>query len=148
MVLSIKDREYLGVCIKFICMFLFLYTACSKLVDHDRFLQGLSRVHIINGHADFVSWFVPAAEIITFIFLLFPKTAKIGLYSFIMLMSLFTIYIICAFIWEKQLPCHCGGIIEKLSWKQHLWFNLAFILLAIIAIRLIDHKQYFKNQEK
>jgi hypothetical protein len=36
---------------------------------------------------------------------------------------------------DKNLPCSCGGIISKLSWKQHIIFNLFFIVLSVIGIR-------------
>jgi hypothetical protein len=145
--LSDQSRERIIICVRFICMFLFLYTAYAKLVDHDRFFKGLSRVHIINGLALYISWFVPIAEVLTFILLLFPRTAKLGLYSFISLMTLFAGYIVSALLWEKTLPCHCGGVIEKLSWIQHLWFNLAFILLAIMGVWLSNLSNSFKNKK-
>jgi hypothetical protein len=119
-------------------MALFVYTAYAKIIDHARFLKGLTRVHLISGFAVFVSYAVPAIEIVVALLLLIPQTAKAGLYSFTAVMSLFTIYIVSAMIWEKNLPCHCGGAIEKLSWGQHIWFNLAFITIAIVAFRLTN----------
>jgi hypothetical protein len=130
----------LVIALRFICMALFLYTAYAKIVDHERFLNGLSKVHIISGHAAYVSYFVPLAEIIIALLILIPQSAKLGLYAFIGLMSLFTGYIVCAMIWEKKLPCHCGGAIEKLSWSQHIWFNLAFIIIAVLALRRLKTK--------
>ncbi|WP_191187250.1 MauE/DoxX family redox-associated membrane protein [Mucilaginibacter pankratovii] len=129
-------KEWLITGIRLVCMFLFLYTAYAKLVDHDRFLKGLSGVHLISGLAVFISWFVPLIEILTFILLLIPYTAKSGLYLFLAMMVVFTGYISGVLLWAKIIPCHCGGVIENLSWTQHLWFNLAFIGLAIIALRL------------
>lgn len=139
------SKERLIICIRFVCMFLFLYTAHAKIVDHDRFLKGLTKVHFISGLAVYISWIVPIMEILASILLLIPQTAKVGLFAFINLMTLFTLYIISALLWEKDLPCHCGGAIEKLSWAQHIWFNLAFILLAILALRLIKSKYVFKK---
>ncbi|MDB5156121.1 MAG: hypothetical protein JWR50_828, partial [Mucilaginibacter sp.] len=46
-------------------------------------------------------------------------------------------------LWAEKLPCHCSGAIEKLSWTQHIWFNLAFIALAISALRLSKRKTNF-----
>ena len=129
-------------------MALFLYTAYAKITDHDRFLKGLTRVHLISGFAVFVSYAVPAIEIIVALLLLIPQTAKTGLYSFIAVMTSFTIYIVSAMIWEKNLPCHCGGAIEKLNWGQHIWFNLAFIFIAIVALRLVQLITSFKNLRK
>lgn len=141
-------KERLIICIRFTCMFLFLYTAHAKIVDHDRFLRGLSKVHLLGGFAIYISWLVPILEILTFILMLIPQTAKWGLYAFISLMTLFTGYIFSALLWEKNLPCHCGGAIEKLSWTQHVWFNLAFIFLAIFALWLTNSKYILKKQKK
>ena len=120
-----------------ICMALFLYTAYAKIADHHRFLEGLTRVHLISSFAELISFVVPVVEILVALLLLIPQAAKIGLYGFIAVMFSFTVYIISAMIWEKNLPCHCGGAIEKLSWSQHIWFNLVFMILAIFALRLI-----------
>jgi hypothetical protein len=130
------QREKIIIGIRFICMSLFLYTAYAKTVDHERFLSGLSRVQLIARSALYISWLVPAAEIVISFLLLIPKTAKVGLYSFMGLMTVFTGYIFSVLLWEKIVPCHCGGVIEKLSWAQHIWFNLAFITIAIVALRL------------
>lgn len=146
--LSRLAKERLIICIRFVCMFLFLYTAYAKIVDHDRFLKGLSRVHILSGFAVYISWLVPIGETITSILLLVPQTAKWGLYAFTGLIILFTGYIVSAMIWEKTLPCHCGGVIEKLSWGQHIWFNIAFIILAIFALQITTSKYIFKKQKK
>jgi hypothetical protein len=129
-------RSGLTAGIRLLCMFLFLYTAYAKLVDHDLFLKGLSGVQLLSGWAVFISWFVPLIEVLTFVLLLIPATVKGGLYLFLAMMAVFTGYISAVLLWEKTIPCHCGGVIEKLSWTQHLWFNLAFIAIAIIALRL------------
>jgi hypothetical protein len=133
-----KDRLVLAICS--LCIFLFLYTACAKLIDHGRFLNGLSHVEVIGRFAFFISWLVPLAEILIAILLVVPRTVKWGLYSFLVLMTLFTVYIISMLLWASKLPCHCGGAIEKLSWTQHVWFNLAFIALAVFALRLLKTK--------
>ena len=145
---SEQIMERTVIAIRWICMVLFVYTAYAQIIDHDRFLKGLTRVHLINGFAVFISFAVPVVEVIVALLLLIPKTAKTGLYSFIAVMSSFTIYIVSAMIWEKKLPCHCGGAIEKLSWSQHIWFNLAFIAITLFAVWLIKLNTSFKNLRK
>ncbi|EHQ25558.1 MauE/DoxX family redox-associated membrane protein [Mucilaginibacter paludis] len=140
-------KEITAIAIRWLCMALFFYTAHAKTVDHDRFLKGLARVHLISGFALFLSYAVPIVEFLVALLLLVPNTAKTGLYCFIAVMSAFTIYIASALIWEPTLPCHCGGAIEKLSWGQHIWFNLAFILIAITGVWLINFNKTFKLQK-
>lgn len=136
---KIRERIVFSICL--ICMFLFLYTACSKIRDHSRFLNGLHRVEFIGKFAGYIAWFVPVAEILVAVLLLIPKTCKWGLYAFAGLMTLFTNYILAMLLWAQKLPCHCGGAIEKLSWTEHVWFNLAFIAIAILAILLSKNKK-------
>ena len=133
-----KDRLILAICS--LCIFLFLYTACAKLMDHGRFLNGLYHVEVIGRFAFYISWLVPLAEILIAILLIIPRTLKLGLYSFLGLMILFTVYILSVLLWASKLPCHCGGVIEKLSWTQHVWFNLTIIALAVCALRLLKTK--------
>lgn len=131
-------KERLIIAIRWICMALFIYTAYAKIMDHERFLTGLKQVHLISYSAVFISFAVPIIEIIISVLLFIPKTAKLGLLSFLTVMIGFTLYIISAMIWEKNLPCHCGGAIEKLSWMQHIWFNVGFISIAILGIWLMN----------
>jgi hypothetical protein len=127
-------------CICLICVFLFVYTASSKLMTHAQFLSGLQNIRVFNGYAALLSWFVPVAEIIIAILLIIPKTIRLGLYAFTIVICVFTVYIISMLLWAKNLPCRCGGVIEKLSWLQHVWFNLAFIAIALFALWLSKTK--------
>ena len=146
--ISELTKEKIVIAIRWICMALFVYASYAKVVDHERFLKGLTRVHIINGYAYIISMAVPISEIIVSVLLLIPRTAKIGLYCFVTVMVGFTFYIISAMIWEKNLPCNCGGAIERLSWMQHIWFNIAFILIAILAIWLMNVHLSLKKYRK
>lgn len=145
--LSQNKRELIILIIKYLCLFLFVYTAYAKLADHARFYKGLTRVHLVSGYAMAITYLVPIVEILVSILLIIPNTLKAGLISFVLMMTAFTIYIISAMIWEPKLPCHCGGAIEKLSWMQHIWFNLAFIILALIALWLLNFSKFLKKQE-
>lgn len=109
-------------------------------MDHERFMNGIAKVELIGKFAFFISWTVPIVELLIAVLLLIPETAKIGLWCFLGVMIIFTMYILIALIWASKLPCHCGGVIETLTWTEHLWFNIGFILLSIIAIRLDNTK--------
>lgn len=136
-------------CICLLCLALFATAAYGKLADHETFVKGLSRVSVIGGAAVYLAWFVLIAEIIVCVLLLVPATIKLGLYGFTGLMTVFTGYILSMLFWAEKLPCHCNLIIEKLSWRQHLWFNVGFIALAVFALWLGKAKEKlitkFKN---
>ena len=57
-------------------------------------------------------------------------------------MTIFTLYIGYMVAFVPKLPCSCGGIIQKMSWNQHLIFNVGFILLGVYAIWLDRYNPY------
>lgn len=138
--LTPKAREAIWQIIRLICLGLFAISAYAKIVDHDRFVSGMSRVEIIGQYAALIAWSVPVAETIVSLLLIYPYTHRWGLYGFTGLMIVFTLYIGSMLLWAERLPCYCNLIIEKLSFGQHLVFNLAFICLSIFALWLKKQK--------
>jgi uncharacterized membrane protein YphA (DoxX/SURF4 family) len=134
--LTDKTKEWMvyGICL--LCLALFATAAYSKVAAHETFLKGLSRVSFIGGAAVYLAWLVPAAEILISVLLIVPQTQRWGLYAFTGLMAVFTVYIASMLFWAERLPCHCNLVIEKLSWGQHVWFNLGFIALSMGALWL------------
>src|SRR5690606_23761035 len=47
-------------------------------------------------------------------------------------MTAFTVYIYLILNYSPFVPCSCGGILEKMGWTEHLWFNIIITLLAIV----------------
>jgi len=126
--------EWLVLGIRLACIFLFVFSGYEKLVTHIQFLKGLEKVAIVGNYAFIISWLVPIAEIVISLLLVFPKTLKLGLNLFTSLMVIFTLYIGGVILWAENLPCHCNILVKQLSWPQHIIFNLAFIVIAIIGL--------------
>lgn len=89
---------------------------------------------------DFLAYTLPVAEMITVILLVINTTRLLGLYFSLLLMVLFTGYVLAVLLGLfGRIPCSCGGVIELLGWKEHLVFNVFFLLISIAAIRLHKH---------
>jgi len=72
--------------------------------------------------------------------LAFLRFRLLGLYASFSLMVMFTAYIIAITKFSDYIPCSCGGVLQNMSWNQHLIFNIGFILLAVAGI--IFHSKY------
>ena len=115
---------------------LFLYTALSKLSDFDSFRGMLERSPLIGRYSVIVVWVLPVSELIVTALLLVPGWKLAGLYASLALLLLFTGYLLYILLFQSQhLPCSCGGILRKMTWKQHVVFNLFFIALCIAGIK-------------
>lgn len=137
--LKIKTVTIEIICILYIL--LFVYAALSKLLDFENFQIQIGQSPLLNPFAGEISWTIPIVEIILAILLGIPQFRKAGLFSSLALMVFFTFYIYAVLNFSSFVPCSCGGILEKLGWKEHLIFNCFFIGLAIVAIWLLDEKE-------
>ncbi len=116
---------------------LFVYAAFSKLFDHQKFSEDMHNQPFPRWMASFFVWSVPSIELLISGCLLFERTRKTGFYASLFLLTLFTLYIAAILLhFFPRTPCSCGGVIRKLSWQQHLWFNLFFMTLSVAGIRL------------
>ena len=128
-----------------ICLIiLMLFYACfSKWADMRLFRHVMLYQPFPAWAAETLVWLLPPIEMFTGILIIFPKTRRSGLFVFVLLMSAFSIYIIVILMhFFPDVPCSCGGLIQSMSWVQHLIFNIFFIVMGIISIRL---EQQIKN---
>lgn len=117
-------------------VFLFIYAAVSKLLDFDKFNYQLHQSPFIANISGFVAWAIPLGEIGISILLISKRTRIVGLYLSLFLMLLFTGYIFIMLKYSSYLPCSCGGVLSKMSWKQHFIFNLLFTGLSLWGIMI------------
>lgn len=134
--MSDRTRRVLVDVICYLFVLLFLYAATNKLLEHDKFLLQMSKSPIITDYASILVWAVPSIEIIISIMLLVNRTILPGLFSAFTLMALFTAYIYAILNFSDNIPCSCGGVLQKMSWNQHLIFNCVFVALAVVGILL------------
>lgn len=125
---------------------LFLYTGIAKIMDYSVFKEQLADSPILSWAAKPVALLLPWVEFMIVIMLIIPRWRLKGLYASFVIMILFTAYIITLFSISKEMPCSCGGIIEQLSWQQHLIFNGVFILLNgwVIYLQRKEKKEFGK----
>jgi hypothetical protein len=126
---------------------IFLYTGIAKIMDYTLFKEQLADSPILSWAATPVAIFIPVAEFAIVFMLVIPRWRLKGLYASFLIMTLFTAYIIAMFIIAPEMPCSCGGIIQQLSWKQHMVFNSLFILINLWAIYLLRKgiKEFYKE---
>lgn len=124
--------------IAFAYIFLFVYTAVSKIIDFENFEIQLGQSPLLSSFAGWVAIAVPASEIIIAIGLMVNRFRFVALLASYTLMTMFTAYIYIILNYSEFIPCSCGGILEKMDWKQHLAFNIIFMLFAATSIFCIN----------
>ena len=113
---------------------LFAYAAFSKLLEFGKFRSVLSEAPLISNYAALLAAVIPAVELIIVLLLIIPETQKSGLATATGLLIVFTGYLVFMVFTDPHLPCSCSGVIQQLSWKQHIVFNAFFIGLRITGI--------------
>jgi hypothetical protein len=142
-----KSKTALDI-ISFLLILLFIYTAVSKLIDFEQFKGQMYNQTLPHGVATLLIWTLPEIEILTGLLLLFEKTKPYGFYLSLILMILFTSYIILVLLnYFGRVPCSCGGVIKALGWKKHLILNLFFLLLSILAIFITNRERRLAGKQ-
>lgn len=120
----------------YLYILLFVYAAFTKLIDYQTFVVQLGQSPILTDHAKVLGVVIPVIELAISTMLIFSKTRLKGLYAAFGLMVMFTTYIVLASRFSDYVPCSCGGVLEGMTWTQHLIFNAAFVLFALTGILL------------
>jgi hypothetical protein len=134
MQLNQSFKKYFVDLVSLLLIFLFIYAAASKLLDYQKFQVQLGQSPMLTHFAGWVAWLIPGIEILISISLAFAKCRIVGLYASFSLMVMFTAYIIAITLYSEYVPCSCGGVLQHMTWNQHLVFNLLFVLLSLISI--------------
>lgn len=122
--------------ISLLFILLFVYTAVSKFLDYENFQVVIGQSPLLTRFAPILAIAVPVAEIIIALLLAIPRYRGAGLYASFAMMVLFTTYIIVLVTLSEKIPCSCGGVISRMTWVQHLYFNICFVLLAMLGMWL------------
>jgi uncharacterized membrane protein YhaH (DUF805 family) len=137
---TISEQRPLMFIITFLLVFLYTYTAVGKLIEINKNEAVLSHLPLIGNYAFIIVWLIPVAELLIVALLLFHRTHATGFYLSVCLLSVFTLYLVYMLLTAERLPCTCGGVLEKMTWKQHVLFNLCFITLNLIALKIKNRK--------
>ena len=136
-----SKKQVLIECVCALLIILFLYASISKFLDFKTFIDQMNNQPLPNSWTPFLVWAIPLLEIAISIALLFEYTRMLGLYASLALMILFTVYTgIILLHFFPYIPCSCGGVIQKLTWTQHLILNLFYIALSGIGI-ILQHRK-------
>jgi uncharacterized membrane protein YphA (DoxX/SURF4 family) len=127
--------------ISFMLVLLFSYAAISKMLEFHKFIGQLKSSPLLQPVSGILTWLIPSSELYAVILLLVPSWRRSGLLMAGVMMSVFTLYISVMLLFFDKLPCSCGGVFERISWGQHLIFNIAFTVLAFAGLVLQKPEQ-------
>jgi hypothetical protein len=129
-----KRHHYIANTCLFLLIVLFSYTAINKIFALTRFRFQLSLFPWLHAHPLLVALAIIWIEIAIIALLMTPRRIVAGFIASLILLSLFTAYLLIMLLTTPNLPCTCGGVLEQLSWPQHIGLNLLFIGISILGL--------------
>ena len=135
--IHIMKRKIIIEIISSLLILLFLYASVSKWLAFKTFIGDMNNQPFPNWMTPYLVTIIPVAEVLIAVGLIFEKTRVPALYASLILMMAFTIYTVTVLLHAfRYVPCSCGGVIKKLTWPQHLVFNLFFVAISLLGIWL------------
>lgn len=125
-----------------ILLALWIPVSIDKFINFRIFKNGLILQPFNDSFAQVLAYILPGLEALTALLLLLESLRRYGMILSLILMAVFTGYIGTALAgaWQ-ELPCGCGSVINGLSWKQHFFFNLFFLLISGYGVYLMNPKR-------
>jgi hypothetical protein len=139
--ISSQAKSNLSNVIAAFMMFLFVYTATSKLLNLPALRAVLIKSKFPGAIAGYISILIPSVEIIIAFLLYLPFSRRFGFIASTVLMLLFTLYIVVMVLLLPELPCSCGGVIQSMTWTQHLVFNVIVTLISYLGFRFYQNSK-------
>ena len=137
--MSYRRKKHIVSIITFLFIFLFTYTAASKLYNMNGLIGSIARHPLFSTYSKSLAWTVIGLELAAVLLLLFIPLRIYGLGLSAILMLVFTFYI-GSMLWiSEKLPCSCGGIIREMSWPSHFILNIFLTLLAVVGFIFENH---------
>ncbi|WP_017733380.1 MauE/DoxX family redox-associated membrane protein [Nafulsella turpanensis] len=121
---------------------LLAYTGISKLLDLKQFSQDLLSQPLPDSLHPLLVWLLPAAELGAALLLAWKPQRPFAWWPAFGLMGMFTLYTVLILSGAfAYVPCSCGGMLESLSWKEHLLVNSFFCFLSLSGLYLALHQK-------
>ncbi len=116
--------------------FLYMYTGWAKFMDISTFIRGNSKIPHLGQYAKLIGYGIPSLEIVLAVLLVIPvyRIKRFALWTSILLMAVFIIYLSLMVKFAEKKLCHCGGVIESMGWKTHIVFNIIWLIAGIFAL--------------
>lgn len=125
---------------------LLFYAAMSKLMDYEQSKSEMLNQVFPRNWASILTWLVPTTELLITATLLYRQSQRTGLWAATLLLTVFSIYIAIVMTGIfGRIPCSCGGILKNMGYGTHLLFNLFFVTIGIIGIKLTNPKYTNSN---
>lgn len=141
-----KIIKIFAIVVSYSTALLFIYAATSKFLDFENFQVQLGQSPLLSAFAVPISIAVPVIEIFLAIGLTLSRYRLLALKGSLFLMVIFTTYIYVILNYSAYVPCSCGGVLEKMTWNQHLVFNFIFLISLIFAL-IFNSNQAGKNEK-
>lgn len=108
---------------------LWSYAFIVKVADLAHYHNQMNEQPFSPGFILSLTYLLPLLEGLVALLLILNKQMA-GLSLSLLLLLAFTVYVLLVLgHYFPHTPCSCGGFISKMSWKNHLWFNLGLIAL-------------------
>lgn len=112
----------------------FSYTLINKAINVTAFTLNIAKTGIIPAKlVDFVAFSVLLVELLCIILMLFKE--KRGIQLSLLMMVMFTVYILILYTGGRYEVCGCGGILNGLHFFPHFLINVLIIILLIILLK-------------
>jgi len=128
--------------ISFLLILLWVYAATSKLISFSTFRAQMHMQPFPPFLQTAIIYLLPPAELLLAGLIAIESTTRAGLIATLVLLAIFSGYTgLAAFHFFPKRPCACGGILTRMGWTAHFFFNLTLTGLTLVSLYILNRKE-------
>lgn len=123
-----RTKSLITEIIIFLLVLLWAYTFASKIFDFDTFRRQIKGAYILSAGGAILAYLLQATHLGIIILLVNKNWRKAGLLVSLIILVIYTTYLIYVLKFAPSIPCSCISLMSGMNWNDQLYFN--FIALA------------------
>lgn len=133
--ITMRTKNIISETIVFIILLTWAYTFVSKILDFDTFDRQIKGAYLLSAGGAVLPYILQTVHLCIVLLLLNKNWRKLGLLASIVVLTVYTAYLIYILKFAPSIPCSCIAVMSGMNWQDQLYFN--FTVLAINIMGLI-----------
>lgn len=134
-----RIKNIISEIVVFILILTWVYTFASKVFDFETFERQIRGAYLLSAFGK-LPYILQMIHLGIVLMLLNKNWRKLGLAASMVVLVLYTGYLIYVLKLAPSIPCSCIALFNWMNWNDQLYFNLIILAVNIIGLVMFSLK--------
>ncbi|REC61808.1 hypothetical protein DRF65_13805 [Chryseobacterium pennae] len=135
-----RIKNIISEIVVFILILTWVYTFASKVFDFETFGRQIRGAYLLSSGGNLLPYILQLVHAGIILMLLNKSWRRLGLITSMVVLVLYTGYLIYVLKFAPSIPCSCIALFNWMNWNDQLYFNLIILAINIIGLVMFSLK--------